>query len=53
MLADSVRLLDARGLEASPHIGVPGDYVFERAFVESFETAPVAPAAVAVSGDRC
>jgi ferredoxin--NADP+ reductase len=53
MLADSVRLLDARGLEASAHIGVPGDYVFERAFVESFEAAPVAPAAVVVSGDRC
>jgi ferredoxin--NADP+ reductase len=52
MLADSVRLLAARGLEASPQIGVPGDYVFERAFVESFETAPVAPAGVVASGDR-
>jgi hypothetical protein len=30
-------LLDARGLEVSPHIGVPGDYVFERAFVESLD----------------
>jgi len=53
MLADSVRLLDARGLQASPHIGVPGDYVFERAFVESFDTAPVEPAGAIVSGDRC
>jgi ferredoxin/flavodoxin---NADP+ reductase len=34
MLADTRRLLDARGLTASPHIGVPGHYVFERAFVE-------------------
>jgi ferredoxin--NADP+ reductase len=53
MLGDSVRLLAARGLEASPHIGVPGDYVFERAFVESFETAPAAPAGAVASGDRC
>jgi ferredoxin--NADP+ reductase len=34
MLADTRRLLEARGLTASPHIGVPGHYVFERAFVE-------------------
>jgi ferredoxin--NADP+ reductase len=34
MLADTRRLLDVRGFEASPHIGTPGDYVFERAFVE-------------------
>jgi len=53
MLADSVRLLDARGLTASPHIGVPGDYVFERAFVESFETAAVAPAGTVASAARC
>lgn len=26
--------LDARGFTAAPRIGVPGDYVFERAFVE-------------------
>ena len=27
-------LLDARGFSISPHIGTPGDYVIERAFVE-------------------
>jgi ferredoxin--NADP+ reductase len=42
MLADACRLLDARGLAVSPHIGVPGDYVFERAFVESLD-AGLAP----------
>jgi ferredoxin--NADP+ reductase len=34
MLADKRALLDARGFQASPHIGTPGHYVFERAFVE-------------------
>ena len=34
MLADSCALLDARGFRMSPHIGEPGDYVIERAFVE-------------------
>lgn len=34
MLADTRALLDARGFAASPHIGTPGHYVFERAFVE-------------------
>ena len=34
MLADLRALLDARGFTASPSQGVPGDYVFERAFVE-------------------
>ncbi len=34
MLADTRALLDARGFVASPHIGTPGHYVFERAFVE-------------------
>lgn len=33
MLADFRRLLDARGFRAAPRIGVPGEYVFERAFV--------------------
>jgi ferredoxin--NADP+ reductase len=28
-------LLDARGFKISPRIGEPGDYVIERAFVES------------------
>ncbi|QOY63753.1 ferredoxin--NADP reductase [Lysobacter sp. H21R4] len=34
MLADFRTLLDGRGFTAAPRIGVPGDYVFERAFVE-------------------
>jgi ferredoxin--NADP+ reductase len=33
MLTDTCALLDARGFVASPHIGTPGDYVIERAFV--------------------
>jgi len=33
MLADTCALLDARGFEISAHIGAPGDYVIERAFV--------------------
>lgn len=34
MLNDCRELLDARGFRISPHIGTPGDYVIERAFVE-------------------
>ncbi|GAB2501663.1 ferredoxin--NADP reductase [Pseudoxanthomonas sangjuensis] len=34
MLADLRRILDARGFQAAPRIGSPGEYVFERAFVE-------------------
>ena len=34
MLHDLRALLDARGFEASPQTGQPGDYVVERAFVE-------------------
>ncbi len=34
MLADFRALLDGRGFAAAPKIGVPGQYVFERAFVE-------------------
>jgi ferredoxin--NADP+ reductase len=34
MLKDLSALLDARGFKISPHIGEPGDYVIERAFVE-------------------
>lgn len=34
MLHDTCALLDARGLQVSPRIGEPGDYVIERAFVE-------------------
>ena len=41
MLADAGRILEARGLTVSPQIGMPGDYLVERAFVESFETEPV------------
>jgi ferredoxin/flavodoxin---NADP+ reductase len=33
MLADTTALLDARGFVISPHVGEPGDYVIERAFV--------------------
>jgi ferredoxin--NADP+ reductase len=34
MLADFRAILDARGFQAAPRIGSPGQYVFERAFVE-------------------
>lgn len=34
MLKDTCDLLNARGFKMSAHIGVPGDYVIERAFVE-------------------
>lgn len=34
MLKDIAALLDRRGFQVSPHIGHPGDYVIERAFVE-------------------
>ena len=34
MLADFRTLLDGRGFNAAPRIGTPGEYVFERAFVE-------------------
>jgi ferredoxin--NADP+ reductase len=34
MLEDTSALLNARGFHISPHHGVPGDYVIERAFVE-------------------
>ncbi len=34
MLQDTAALLEARGFNISPHIGTPGDYVIERAFVE-------------------
>jgi len=34
MLKDTCELLDVRGFKISPHIGTPGDYVIERAFVE-------------------
>lgn len=34
MLRDTSAILDARGFAISPHIGTPGDYVIERAFVE-------------------
>jgi ferredoxin/flavodoxin---NADP+ reductase len=34
MLTDTCALLDKRGFRISPHIGEPGDYVIERAFVE-------------------
>ncbi len=34
MLADLRSILDARGFSPAPRIGTPGQYVFERAFVE-------------------
>jgi len=34
MLKSTCEILDAAGLQISPKIGVPGDYVIERAFVE-------------------
>ena len=34
MLADFRRILDGHSFTASPRIGIAGDYVFERAFVE-------------------
>ncbi|MEN1926854.1 ferredoxin--NADP reductase [Luteimonas sp. MJ293] len=34
VLADVRSLLDARGFTPAPRIGTPGEYVFERAFVE-------------------
>src|SRR5689334_10916330 len=34
MLTDTRALLEARGFSPSPHIGTPGHYVFERAFVD-------------------
>lgn len=34
MLKDLCALLDMRGFKISPHIGTPGDYTIERAFVE-------------------
>jgi ferredoxin--NADP+ reductase len=34
LLKDLSSILDSRGFKISEHIGVPGDYVIERAFVE-------------------
>lgn len=34
MLKETSDMLDARGFKVSPSLGQPGDYVFERAFVE-------------------
>jgi ferredoxin--NADP+ reductase len=34
MLKDTSAILDGFGFKISPHIGAPGDYVIERAFVE-------------------
>jgi ferredoxin/flavodoxin---NADP+ reductase len=33
MLTDLSKILDGRGFQVSPHVGEPGDYVIERAFV--------------------
>jgi ferredoxin--NADP+ reductase len=48
VIADAVRLLDARGFTPSPRTGVAGDYVIERAFVESFNDSDK-PLGLAVS----
>jgi ferredoxin--NADP+ reductase len=42
MVADAGRLLQLRGLAISPSIGSPGDYVIERAFVETFASGTAA-----------
>lgn len=42
MIADMGRLLEARGFAASPRSGERGDFVIERAFVESFDAASAA-----------
>ncbi len=34
LLKDACALLNARGFNISPHVGEPGHYVIERAFVE-------------------
>lgn len=34
LLTDLCKILDTHGFKISPHIGEPGDYVIERAFVE-------------------
>ncbi|MGZ8851257.1 MAG: ferredoxin--NADP reductase, partial [Thermoanaerobaculia bacterium] len=34
MLKDTCGLLDEMNFRISPHIGMPGEYVIERAFVE-------------------
>lgn len=43
MIADTSRLLDSMGFEGSPRVGVAGDYVIERAFVETYDVAPAGP----------
>jgi ferredoxin/flavodoxin---NADP+ reductase len=54
MLGDARALLDARGFSASPGIGSPGDYVFERAFVEEKRagdtSSAVMPSAASAAG---
>ena len=42
MLAELGQMIESRGFAVSPHIGVPGDYVIERAFVEAGDPAEVA-----------
>jgi|SRR5450631_3509205 ferredoxin--NADP+ reductase len=41
MIADLSRLLDSKGFKVSPRVGVAGDYAIERAFVETYDAAPV------------
>jgi ferredoxin--NADP+ reductase len=52
MLADVRGYLDERGFELSPGIGIPGDYVIERAFVEAVSAGDAA-ARTAVRHGAC
>lgn len=50
MLSDTTALIEARGFQPSPQIGVPGDYLVERAFVESLSPAPPGSAPAPTAG---
>jgi ferredoxin/flavodoxin---NADP+ reductase len=43
MLSDATTLIESRGFSPSAQIGVAGDYVVERAFVEAADPAPARP----------
>jgi hypothetical protein len=56
MIADLSRLLDSMGFSVSPRVGVTGEYVIERAFVETYDAAPLMIGTVRASpfdADRC
>ena len=54
MIADLSRILDSKGFCVSPRVGVTGDYVIERAFVETYDVAPAGDPAAGdpAAGDR-